>query len=109
MRRVWLVKFGTSNAKNWQKHRCKRAYHGRMFRRLANPETPFDIGVCSLDQIPQSARVDRGTRSQFDVPHKLAVALKQHVRIVQLGTVEEADVDMRGKGIDVTKFRFAYT
>jgi hypothetical protein len=42
------------------------------------------------------------------VSHELARAFKQTLRIRQFGSMKEADVDVRGEGIDVGKRRTAH-
>src|SRR5215467_13537682 len=43
------------------------------------------------------------------MPHEFSRAFQQAVRIGQLRSLKESDVDMRGKRIDITKCGFTHT
>ncbi len=64
-------------------------------------QTSLHVGIGGLDQVGESRGVDFAVGSEFDMPHELAGAFEETARIGQIGTVEEADVDVSGEGVDV--------
>jgi len=69
----------------------------------------FHIGVCSLDELHQSRSIDVTVGREFHMAHELAGACQQALRIGNLGTTEEPDIDVSCEGIDIGERRITDT
>ena len=67
----------------------------------ARPHAGLHVRTGRLDQLLELPLVDRPARLEFRVPHFLARPCEKTVRIGQIGTTKEADIDVRREGIDL--------
>jgi len=66
-------------------------------------EASFHVGVCDVDELSQRDIIHRVARPELDVPHELAGAFEQTVRVGEFGAAKEADIHVVPERIDVTK------
>jgi hypothetical protein len=71
--------------------------------------TILHIGVSGFDQVSKCPGIDVTVGPEFHMAHELTGAFQQTVRIGNLGTTEEPDIDVSFKCIDVAECRIADT
>lgn len=61
------------------------------------------IGVCRFDQTLQGCSAARLAWTEFDVAHVFTGAFQYSLRIVEVRTEKEADIDVRSESVDISE------
>ncbi len=77
----------------------------RWTRATSNPQAPLHIRVCSFDQLHQSRSIDLTFGPELHMAHEPAGAFQQALRIGNLGTPKEPDIDVSPESIDIGEGR----